>query len=162
MLLVLLRHGPYRPKEKDPEEGLSPEGEEIIATSARALARLGLRPSVVMASPKTRARQSAAIAARELGLDPQGVVVSEALKALARPEDSLAAIQEAAGQGPVLLAGHLPNLALVAAWLALGVAETGIELEAGGVACLEAEALAPGRGELLWLMQPTQLAALVG
>ncbi len=160
MVLLLLRHGPYRPKEQDPEEGLSRQGEEIVAASARALARLGPRPAVVMSSPKARARQSAAIAARELGLDPHGVVVSRALKALARPEETLAAVQEAAGEGPVLLAGHLPNLALVAAWLALGVAETGIELEAGGTACLEAEALAPGRGELLWLMQPAQWAAL--
>jgi len=42
MEIYLMQHSPALPKDKDPDEGLSPEGEERIHTSGKALKKMGI------------------------------------------------------------------------------------------------------------------------
>ena len=70
MEIYLMQHGQALPKEQDPEEGLSAEGEERIRASARGLKKMGAAFDVILCSPKKRSRQTATIVAEELGFPP--------------------------------------------------------------------------------------------
>ena len=59
MDIYLMQHGPSFPKDQDPEEGLTPEGRGVVRAAAKVLKGLAVKPEVILASPKTRARQTA-------------------------------------------------------------------------------------------------------
>ncbi len=71
--LVLLRHGQSEWNKKDLFTGwtdvdLSPEGEDEARAAGRALARAGVRPTIVHTSLLTRAVRTANLALEEMGL----------------------------------------------------------------------------------------------
>ncbi|MCF8033667.1 MAG: histidine phosphatase family protein [Desulfarculaceae bacterium] len=160
MELYLMQHGPNLPKDQDPEEGLSPKGEAVVRATAQALVRLGLRPGLIVASPKQRARQSAALAAEALERDPGDILISDQVKAMSEPGDTLQFLAGLAGQGPLLLVGHLPNLAKVAGAILAPCGTAEVDFQRGGVCALEVAELPAGQGKLLWYLPPA-LAALV-
>lgn len=112
MELYLMQHAAALPKEAHPEEPLSPSGRDAAAKSARAMARLGLRPEALVHSPKERSRQTARIVAEALDLHSSVVTETEAVKAMTPAADTLRLVQdlERAGAASVLVVGHLPNL----------------------------------------------------
>ncbi len=159
--IYLIQHGSNFGKDQDPEEGLTPEGEAVVKATARALARLGVTFDAVIASPKKRARQTAEVAAKEVGF-PQGeIVTTELVKAMTPPEETIDFLAGLAGKDRVLIAGHLPSVAKVASTL-LGGGEATIAFERGGVCRIDIDRLPGGTGRLIWYLPPAVTALMAG
>ena len=161
MEIYLMQHGPNRPPEQDPQEGLSPQGEKVVTGTAVALARLGLRPGLMITSPKTRARQTAGIVARALNYDVDQIMVSDQVKALSEPGDTLQFLAAQQERAPLMVVGHLPNLAKVAGGLLSSSGNSIVAFERGGVCAIQVEELPRDQGQLLWYLPPA-VTALMG
>jgi phosphohistidine phosphatase len=128
--LYLVRHGEAKPKDEDPERGLTDAGRAAVTRMAAWAAAAGIQVDEIRHSGKPRAQQTAEIFAQQLGLR------TVAAPGLA-PKDDVAAITGAIEheQGNIMLVGHLPFLERLAALLITGDAED-------KVLTLEASALA--------------------
>lgn len=157
--LWLLRHAeaePHGSRPDDADRRLTERGEAQSRAAGAALERMGVQFGDVRFSPKTRARQTAEIAA-ESWADEQRAAV-EVEPSLAAGFDAQRALELAARMdedGRVLLVGHEPDLSSVVA--ALSGAR--IDLKKGGIAVVRLE----GRtGELVALLRPRELALIAG
>ena len=157
MEIYLMQHGPALPKDQDPEEGLSPEGEARIHTSGRALKKMGVAFDAMLSSPKKRSKQTAAIVARELGFPLERIVETKKVKAMTPPEETVQALSQLSGAERVLIAGHLPSLAEVASFLLTEGAKTAVQFEMGGCCRIDVEELPTHSGRLRWYLIPDQL-----
>ena len=166
MNLYLLRHGlavePGTPGyAKDADRPLTPKGERKLIKIASAMKALELQFDRVLFSPYVRARGTAVIIAKELGLEkklekcdaltPGGSLreVIETLKRLSPPREN------------VMLVGHEPSMSELAALLISGETNVSITMKKGGLCMLTAETLRPGRcASLEWLLTPKQMALM--
>ena len=144
--LWVLRHGEAEPHgvRPDEERRLTARGEEQSRAAGRALATLELTVQLVLTSPKVRARDTAALACAEIGLEP---IEHEPLRSGFTCDDALSVLPD---DTRVLVVGHEPDLSQVVHDL------TGarIDLKKGGLAGVRVE----GRhGELLALLRPREL-----
>jgi phosphohistidine phosphatase len=165
MLLYLMRHGLAINREDpacppDPKRFLTRKGVEKTRGAAMGLRALGLKPDVIVSSPYVRALQTAEIAADALEFPRARIRQSDALLPPARPSDLLKDLEKIKA-GEVLCVGHAPNLDEVIA-LALAARAPFTALKKAGVACLEFESLAAGKGVLCWLHTPKSLRLLAG
>lgn len=161
MLIHLMQHGACLSKELNKQQPLSPVGREQVEKSGRAAAMLGLRFDMVAASPKDRSFQTARIMARHTGYPVDGIVVTDAVKAMTPTAETLDFIREYAELRSILITGHLPSLgALASAVLARGQV-LDIAIENGGLLQISLE---PGQaaGTLNWALTPAQLGVLAG
>jgi phosphohistidine phosphatase len=157
MEIYLMQHGPALPKEQDPDEGLSPEGEASIHAAGKALREMGIGFDVILSSPKKRSRQTAAIVAEEVGFPPEQIVETEMLKPMVPPEETIKALSQYAGNERILIAGHLPSVAEVASFLLTEGPKATVEFERGGCCRIDAEKLPTHAGRLKWYLTPEQL-----
>lgn len=157
MEIYLMQHGPALPKEQDPDEGLSPAGEERIHASAKALKKMGVSFDIILSSPKKRSRQTAAIVAEETGFPPEKIIETEKVKAMTPPEETIKALAEYAGNKKVLIAGHLPSVAEVASFLLTEGSKTTVAFEMGSCCRIDVEDLPTHSGNLKWYLIPEQL-----
>ena len=160
MEIYLMQHGEAYAKDQDPERSLTPRGEDQIRSSGKALRKLGVDVDLIVSSPKKRARQTAEIVAGELGCSEEGIEVTEALEPLAPSEDAIAYLRQFRDRGKVLLAGHLPSLGEIASNLMSEGAHISIHFEMGGACRIDVEALPTHKGDLRWILTPTQLRLL--
>jgi len=135
---------------------LTRKGRECTAEVIRALRNV-CRPQCIWTSPLVRARETAEIAREVLATEAPltslehllpGRGAARLLRWLStRKEDSL------------MLVGHMPDLAVLAASLALSVQSEGIALKKSGVCCIEFEKrIREGEGHLAWLVTPSLLS----
>jgi phosphohistidine phosphatase len=117
--LILLRHGKaenHSTSGRDFDRALTDRGRRDALIVARALDHAGVRPDLVLVSPAARAAQTwEAMAevfprARVEQAPELYEITSDAILSLARGE--------ADGAGTVMVVGHNPGLAQLAAWLA--------------------------------------------
>ncbi len=161
MEIYLMQHGPNLSKDEDPEEALSKEGEAQVSRAAQAIKRMGLRFDVIIASPKKRSQQTAAIVAEAVGFPVGNIVETEKVKAMTPPEETIAYLKEFEDKNSVLIAGHLPSLAEVASALLTSGSKTTIQFERGGIGRIDVDALPTHEGKLRWYLPPTQLDLMV-
>ena len=131
-MIYLLRHGEAEERAAsidDAARRLTEKGERQARDAGRALKELGIGIDACLASPKVRARDTAQIACRVLG-----VAVEEAEALRGGAFDSLAL---AAGRGDVLLVGHEPDFSAEVGRL------TGdnVDLKKGGIAVVDGSTL---------------------
>lgn len=157
MEIYLMQHGPALPKERDPEEGLGPEGKERINASGQALKNMGVTFDAVLSSPKKRSKETAAIVAEKVGFPLDKIVETQRVKAMAPPEDTVQALSELAGAQRVLIAGHLPSVAEVASFLLTEGSKATVQFEMGGCCCIDVDELPTRSGRLRWYLTPAQL-----
>jgi len=157
MEIYLMQHGPALPKEQDLDEGLSPEGDARIHASGKALKKMGITFDVILASPKKRSRQTAAIVAEEVGFPPEKIMETEKVKAMTPPEETIKVLREYGANRKVLIAGHLPSLAEVASSLLTEGSHATIAFERGGCCRIDVEDLPTHSGHLKWYLTPEQL-----
>jgi phosphohistidine phosphatase len=157
MEIYLMQHGPALPKEKDPDEGLSLEGEERIHTSGRALKRMEIGFDAILASTKKRSKQTAVIIAEEVDFPIEKIIETDKLKAMTPPEVTVQALAEMSGYTKVLIAGHLPSLSEVASFLLTDGSKATVEFERGGCCRIDVEELPTHSGRLRWYLTPEQL-----
>ncbi|RMH51507.1 MAG: phosphohistidine phosphatase SixA [Zetaproteobacteria bacterium] len=150
----LSQHGRAVGREEDPTRPLSPLGREEIARVAGFLSLFERpQPAVIYCSDKLRARQSAEMFAEAWQV--ANVVSRPVLAPAADPIDALRLLEKASVErsGPIMLVGHLPHLARLAALLLLGRdAGAPIRFANGGVVCLQQE---EAGWQTVWQINPT-------
>jgi phosphohistidine phosphatase len=143
-VIWLLRHGEAEDEAADDaSRKLTEKGRRQAENAGKAMAALGLELDACLTSPKVRARDTAEVACRELGVE------AEQTDALRGGEFDIAGLT--AGRGNVLLVGHEPDMhrAIQAATGGL------VKLKKGGLAAVD------GR-ELHLLMRPADLERIAG
>jgi phosphohistidine phosphatase len=146
--MVLLRHGTAVPHGLadlgDAERPLVAEGEREARAAGRALRALKVRPDRVVTSPLVRARQTAQLAAAELGVP---LFEDDALSPGFAQRDLEALLARHDG-ACIVLVGHDPDLSQ----LVLALTGAQIEMPKGGVARIDYP-----QGVLDWLLRPRAL-----
>lgn len=170
MRLVLVRHG--LAVEADLHDGddasrpLTAEGEKRTSRAARGLGRLGVRPVAILTSPCLRARETARLVARALGVER--IEETTALLPGADPAElvGLLGTRRGAHEVELLAIGHAPHLdTFLAAVLAPGAAPF-TALRKAGAAALDLEFARSGRpprlraARLHWLLPGSALRRL--
>ncbi len=140
-MIWLLRHGEAADGSPDAERPLTDTGEQQSRAAGRALAALGVKLDACLASPKTRAADTAKLACEALSVE-----VQLEPKLAGGPFD---ADMLAAGFDTVLLVGHDPDFSMAVHSL------TGaqVRMKKGGLAGID-------RGELKVLLRPRELEAI--
>ncbi len=143
-MIYLLRHGDAKPSDgDDAARRLTPKGERQAEAAGAALATLGVDIDACLASPKVRAADTARLACKPLGIEPE-----IAPELAGGPFDSL---QLAAGRGDVLLVGHEPDFSAEVYRLT----GANIKLKKGGLAAIEG-------ATLMALLRSSELVAIAG
>jgi phosphohistidine phosphatase len=156
MRLHFLRHGEAeerRPGLPDGERRLTPAGIREMRDVALGMRALDLRLDAILTSPLARARDTARIVAEALGMQSG----EEAWIVGARVADLAEGLAGMPPGARVLLVGHEPDFSVMVGDLVGGGA---VRMRKAGLACVEVASLAPGGGELQWLLTPAQLRRL--
>ncbi len=161
MEIYLMQHGPNLSKDQDPEESLSPEGQAQVSGAAQALKKICPKFDVVIASPKKRSKQTAAIVAGAVGFPVESIVETERVKAMTPAEETISYLQQFQDKQSVLIAGHLPSLAEVASFLLTSGSKATIQFERGGIGRIDVDALPTHEGRLRWYLTPAQLELMI-
>src|SRR3954454_16969753 len=140
-MLWLLRHGEAEDGSPDSERRLTKKGRRQARDAGAALARLGVSIDACLTSPKVRAYDTAALACKPLGEEPE-----HEPKLAGCPFD---AEQLAAGLGEVLLVGHDPDFSMAIH----DMTGAQVRLKKGGLAGIDT-------GELIALLRPAETAAI--
>lgn len=135
--LTLMRHGNAKwkdPQVADFERPLNRRGVGEAEVMARRMAELAFVPTLIIASPATRTKQTADIVARELGVSARQVRTEEALY-LARADDILKVIHATGPRVPhLMIVGHNPGISK--AGTDLGARYEGEDMETGAIVSL--------------------------
>lgn len=158
MLIHLMQHGACLSKELDVQQPLSPVGREMVTKTAKAAQILGLQFELMVASTKQRSRQTAEIMAQYTGYPVARIETTDAVKALAPPNETITFIQEYEGLDSIFIAGHLPSLAKVASEILLGNQSLDINIENAGL--MQIEIHDQKKPKLNWYISPAQLAQI--
>jgi phosphohistidine phosphatase len=161
MRLLIIRHAiavPHGTKGiPDDERPLTPRGRKRFRRAAKGLARVAMRPDVLLTSPLPRARETADIAAEAWGkLKP---VEAESL-AGGGVEEISAELAKHAQAGTVAIVGHEPDLSSFLAHLLDTRASERLTFRKGGVACVEVPGSPGNGGTLTWYLPPRVLRLL--
>jgi phosphohistidine phosphatase len=129
---------------------------------AQAIKKMDLTFDVIIASPKKRSQQTAALVAKAVGFPVDNIVETEKVKAMTPAEETIRYLEEFQGKQSVLIAGHLPSLAEVASFLLTSGSKATIQFERGGIGRIDVESLPTSEGKLRWYLTPDQLQLIVG
>ena len=168
MQLLIIRHAIAEERDDwgytgrpDSERPLTGEGRRKMKRGAAGLRTLVPRLDSLASSPLERARDTAALVAREYG----GVEV-EILPELAPDrvaDDLLPWLRGRDPGGCAAVVGHEPSLGCLVGWLLTGRHESFVELKKGAACLLEFDdPPAAGNATLLWSLAPGQLRRLEG
>ena len=137
MKVYLVQHGEAESKKVDPTRPLTERGRQGVQRVAALAERLGLDVRQIRHSGKTRAEQTAAILGEALS-PPDGVVAASGLA----PLDDVQPVADVLAREPqpVMLVGHLPFMARLAALLVTGDPDRpAVRFRNGGIVCLAHE-----------------------
>jgi phosphohistidine phosphatase len=154
MQLLLLRHASAEdapaPGESDADRRLTDDGHDEARLAARAMAQMGLAPSLVLSSPYRRALETARPVAAMLDVE----MVRERRLQPGFDPGAFAALAELHGaERSLLLVGHEPDLSGLVRYL------TGarVAMRKSGLALVDVTTLRPGGCELRFLLRPDQM-----
>jgi phosphohistidine phosphatase len=133
MRLYLVQHGEAKTEQEDPQRPLTARGVADVRRVAGVAAAAGITAARIFHSGRTRARQTAEAWAEVLGAPLE---VAEGLAP--RDDPSVWVRRLTTERGDVLLVGHLPNLARLAAVLVADEQERPVvAFQQGGLVGLE-------------------------
>jgi phosphohistidine phosphatase len=135
----------------DEKRQLDKLGIEQAQRMGRLLKALGVKIDAILSSPLVRAKQTAALAATEMGYT-KSVLLDKGLRPQAKFEEFKEILQRHSKHEAIMVVGHNPNQSEFLSLLVSdeATAET-IELKKGGLAKLEWK---PRRSDLLWVLTP--------
>lgn len=153
MKLYFLRHGIAEDIENakggDAARALTPRGIERLEISARMLAKLGVKPARIYSSPLVRARQTAEIVAKAIGVE---VTLEPTVGPGFNAQIVSALIAGLNASDDVMFVGHEPDMSEVVSSLTGGSTVT---MKKGSLARLDVSYCPrPLRGSLVWLIAP--------
>jgi len=150
MALYLVQHGKSLPKDRDADQGLSPEGIAEVTRITEVAQGYRVPVSCIRHSGKTRARQTAEIFAAALR-PPEGVEEMANLNPLDDVTPVAAGLDPAAN---LMLVGHLPFLARLASYLIIGRTDPRVfKFQNGGIVCLDKDPDSSG-WHIKWALMP--------
>ncbi len=166
MEIYLVRHGEAVDREiagidTDDERWLTERGRSEVTASAKLLRSFGVKPDLALSSPLVRAQQTAEIIVDITGAE-HPIVTSRHLIHGGSFAGILEDLREHDNPEIVLLAGHMPSIGRFAGWLCWNDREAAIGMRTGQVARIDLfpERIAPGWGDLRWLIAPEHTQAL--
>jgi phosphohistidine phosphatase len=152
MRLYFLRHGIAQDISEtngsDFARALTSKGVERLETSAQVMKNLGLKPAKIFSSPLVRARQTAEIVGKVIGVE---VTVESKVGPGFSAQAVRALIADLGTGGDVMFVGHEPNMSEVVSALSGG---GHVVMKKGSLARLDVYALQPLRCALVWLIAP--------
>lgn len=162
--ILLVRHAiaeDFASSGRDFDRALTEEGRRRMTRAARGLRTLDVEPTVLLASPLLRARQTAEILGRRFDLAPS---TWDALACGVDHATLTAELDERHPGGTVVLVGHEPDLGeLLSFWLAGHPRRIAVHFRKGAVACVTAGQLPPGGAAVLeWMLTSGQLGRMAG
>ena len=168
MDLYLLRHAIAEPRNSrrfnpDSVRPLTAEGQKRMVLAARGMNALGLRFDLILTSPFTRAHETARIVAAAFR-PPPPVRVLRPLASGREAAEVLAGLASLAPDSAVVLAGHEPDLSLLAGALLIDPGDDlSLEFKKGGLCHIVCEGPPkPGEGRLIFHLTPKVLRRLGG
>lgn len=132
MKLYLMQHALAYPTEEDIERPLNPTGVAQAKAAARGIKRLGLNFDLIIASPKRRAHQTAALVAESVRYPYSDIMTTEAVLPQSQPQQLLDLLREESAEHSILVVGHLPHLAKLSCQLLQGGA---LQIDNAGLTC---------------------------
>ena len=152
MEVYIFRHAraDFNSMDEDP-----PISEEGVAETKRVVElanqRFGFKPTVIVSSPVLRAKQTAELAKKQLGL--KSSIVDRCLFGDAEPSEVLKFLSKFKKEDRVALVSHMPLIFELLYTLVGGRGE--VELLNGSIAAVSLRGKATeGKGKLKWLIQP--------
>lgn len=154
--LYLLRHAHAGDPEgwtgDDAARPLSSKGEAQADRLGTFLATVGFRPDAILSSPKIRARQTAEIVGRHLGV---AVRLEERLAGAFDASAVDAILADLGRPARPVLVGHDPDFSDLLAWLARA---DGLTMKKGAFVRVDVTGpISSGQGSLRWLVPPDLL-----
>lgn len=160
MWLGFLRHATAEDRRvdlRDEDRALTADGTAEARLMGEMLSKLHLDIEAVFTSPLLRARQTAEIVARALGLDDQVHVVD-----VIAGDFGIGALKRILGEHPalrrVLIVGHEPSMSATVATL-IGGGE--VRMRKGALAAVRTDVVEAGAGQLSFLLSPALVRALM-
>lgn len=152
----LLRHAhagdPFKWIGDDDLRPLTDKGRAQSERLGAFLERHGVRPDVIVSSPKVRASQTADLVAGALGM----TVRTDRRLGEGFGQRELWALLDETGAREIMVVGHDPDFSRLLAYL---VDTAGIRMKKGALATIDLHTkLGDGEGELRWLVPPDLLA----
>lgn len=148
-----MRHGRAGDARTDALRQLTEAGRREVSAVARMVRTRGLEGVQVCSSPLIRARQTADLVSEEAGCGP--VTELDALASGASLEGLLDLVHRHQRQPALLLVGHMPDLGVLAGFLAWGERGRVLDLAVGTVVSLTVEQVTPApRASLEWILSP--------
>jgi len=156
MQIYLVQHGESQPEEIDPERKLTESGAHAVQKVANFLRTSsgGVQVDVIWHSGKARAQQTAELLLPATRAGAEAVIQHEGLA----PKDAVEPIERELEEGNsnVMIVGHLPLLAKLAALLLTGDANNDVvAFQFGCVICLKRDDA--GKWKLEWMIVPNLL-----
>jgi phosphohistidine phosphatase len=156
MEIYLFRHGiaeDGEPGQPDSARQLTDEGRKKTADVLKLARKSGVRPTLILTSPYIRARQTAAIAADELGYKHE-VLNVDSLVPHGSPEKVWSDIRDHGGEAAILLAGHEPLMNRIVAYL-LNSPALRVEMKKAALIRIDVDSIgAAPHGTLRWMIVP--------
>lgn len=156
MELYLFRHGiaeDGQAGKSDSARQLTEEGRRKVAEVAKLARKAGVEPSLILSSPYIRARQTAQIAAGELGYDAQ-IVNIESLVPHGSPEAVWSDIRDYPDMDALLLAGHEPQMSRLVGYF-LNAPSLKVEMKKAAMVRIDLEtSRSQPHGILRWMIVP--------
>ena len=161
MIVYLVRHAVAMEREdwdkSDDSRPLTEDGIERMREAAAGLARMSIAVDRVFTSPVVRARQTADILVKELGLAKADLI--ESLAPGYPAPLVLKALEDIPAEGDCMLVGHEPDMGHLAA-VFLGAAKP-LPFKKGAIMAVDfGGRIGQSRGRMMWYM-PTKIARLL-
>lgn len=144
MKLYLMQHALAYPAEEDSERPLSPTGIDQAKAAARGIKRLGLSFDLIIASPRRRSHQTAALIAEGVRFPHSDILTTEAILPDRSPQDLFALLRKETAESQILVVGHMPHLANLASDLLQGGE---LLIENAGLSCFDIAESKPAKLE---------------
>ena len=163
MDLYILRHGKAEPYGQGyPSDHLRPltkKGRKRTKRSVKGMKAADVNVDLIVSSPVLRARQTAEIVHKGLGLK-KPIEFSDSL-ASGSVREIMSAIQAYHSFDGVMLVGHEPALSELISTMSSGVSHVAFNLKPGGLCKLQVNTARVGQSATVeWFVTPKQLAAM--
>jgi phosphohistidine phosphatase len=156
MKLYFMRHGKAVDAtlmENDAERPLTDKGAKRVRRIANFLASMQVNPSVIYASPRVRAQQTATIVAEALS---KTVTTRNEVNFEFNPEDVKTLIANYSHDSEIMFVGHNPSMSEVAS----AITGARITLEVGAIICANVTPYNIHDGELAWAINWSLVKAI--
>lgn len=157
MRLYLIRHGIASERlgsgiTRDADRPLTDQGKEEMRVVARGLAKLNVKPDVVLSSPLVRTRETAEILVAEFGCELKftdalapGVTAGSVWKSIARYPEA----------DQIVLVGHEPDMGMLVSQLVFAGPEFEMPFKKAGVCRVDVSDIPPTMpGTIKWFIPP--------